>query len=208
LLDDLVKNLIRVKGSTIHDRTSFLSALLRDGIEIRECLTQPLPRPMHQHADRASGDTEVLANLGLTHLLDALQPERLGLLARQARDLAPHAFHELVPFGFNVRSPRRRAEDGGVVDGNDAAGFGSPLSETIERPSNRKPAKERRPAHDCLGRRTGDDLGKDVLKAVERLGMIPEDPVHSSPDERTVLFTNLWPIVHPGVPDWNGINVT
>ena len=69
----------------IHDRTSFLSAFLLDGIEVGECLTQPLPCSMHQHADRARGDTQVLSNLGLTHLLDALQPECLGLLARQAR---------------------------------------------------------------------------------------------------------------------------
>ena len=85
--------------------------------------------------------------------------------------------------------------------------FGFPLSETIKRPSNREPTKERGPAQDGLGRRTRDDLGKDVLQAVECLGMIPEDSVHRSPDERTVLFTNFWPIVHPGVLDWCQSNV-
>jgi hypothetical protein len=207
LLDDLVKNLIRVGGSMVHVRTSFLSALLLDGIEIRECLTQALPRAMHQYADRARGDTQALANLGLTHLLDALQPERLGLLRRQPAHRITDAFRELVPLGFNVRSPRRGAEDRGFVDGNDAAGFGSPLSETIEGTSNREPTKERGPAQDRLGWRTRDDLGEDVLQAVECLGVDSEDTVDGSPHERTVPFTNLWPIVHPGFPDWGESNV-
>ena len=203
MIEDLVEHMVVVRSMMIHVRTSLSFFGLLHRMEIRKAPTQLLSGPMHEHADSACAHAQLLADLRLTHLLDALQPNRLGLLPRQARDLAPHPLDELVPFGLDGRPVCRRTHGRRLVKRNDATRFGSPPPEAVESPSNREPAKERRPAQDRLGRRTRDDLGEDILKAIERLGMIPEDAVHGSPNERTVLFSNLWPIVHPGVPDWN-----
>ena len=61
---------------------------------------------MHEHADRADTDSQVLADFRLTHLFDAAEPEGFGLPPRQSSQLIPYTFEEFVPFCESIWSRR------------------------------------------------------------------------------------------------------
>ena len=94
---------------------------------------------MHEHADRAGTDSQVLTDFRLTHLFDAPEPEGLGLLPRHYQ-LIPYAFEEFVPLGQSLWSRRRCRQGRDVAIECHLLGVGSAPPQPIEGPSHGQPA--------------------------------------------------------------------
>lgn len=156
--------------------------------------TEMDPRPMHEDAGMVDGDVKLSGHFGEAQLLDAVQPERLGLLIGDPGQLVAQDVEQFVPFDLTARFGFN-GEIGGAGNAPPLACV-LPPAQLVQGSPDSEPVQERRPVLNPAMLRPADGIHEHLLVAIGCLVVILKDPPGDPPDERSVRVRKFRPVVH------------